>query len=110
MDDALERRTAGGTSYLTGGEGPAVVFLHGIPGSALTGSEVATRLQDEYRVVVPDLRGFGESDPPTCDYYMEGQARGIADLLAELADLRTALNEQAADLDEADYEALFHDL
>lgn len=85
MGDALERRTAGGTSYLTGGEGKTVVFLHGIPGSALTWSEVATRLQDEYRVVVPDLRGFGESDPPTGDYYMEDQARGIGDLLDELA-------------------------
>lgn len=63
MADRLDRRTERGMSYLTGGEGPPVVFLHGIPGSALTWETVATWMQEQYRVIVPDLRGFGQSEP-----------------------------------------------
>ena len=83
MSAQLERRTVDGTSYLTGGEGHPVVFLHGIPGSALTWERVATTLADEYRVVVPDLRGFGHSAPAD-DYYMSGQARALSQLLTAL--------------------------
>lgn len=43
------------------GTGSAVVLLHGIPGSAASWAEVATRLASHYRVLVPDLIGFGES-------------------------------------------------
>ena len=84
MAERLARRTEDGTSYLTGGKGPTLVFLHGIPGSALTWKAVAARLQEQYRVIVPDLRGFGHSDPPVGDYYMAGQARGIKELLEAL--------------------------
>lgn len=84
MANRLNRRVEGGISYLTGGEGPPVVFLHGIPGSALTWEAVATRMQEQYRVIVPDLRGFGQSEPPIGDYYMEGQARAIKELLDAL--------------------------
>lgn len=78
---SLERQETAGTSYLEGGDGPPVVFLHGIPGSAHTWEAVAGELGDAYRVVVPDLRGFGRSAPPDGDYYMEGQARAILELL-----------------------------
>jgi pimeloyl-ACP methyl ester carboxylesterase len=84
MSHELDRRVEDGTSYLTGGEGPTVVFLHGIPGSALTWEPVATRLRDRYRVVLPDLRGFGHSEPPLEDYYMDGQARAVEGLLDAL--------------------------
>lgn len=84
MVDRLDRHTERGTSYLTGGEGATVVFLHGVPGSALTWEAVASRLQEQYRVIVPDLRGFGHSDPSVGDYYMEGQARAIKELLDAL--------------------------
>lgn len=41
-------------------------------------------MQEQYRVIVPDLRGFGQSEPPVGDYYMEGQARAIKELLDAL--------------------------
>lgn len=66
---------------MMGGEGPPVVFLHGIPGSALTWEAVAIRMREQYRVIVPDLRGFGWSEQPVGDYYMEGQARAVKRLL-----------------------------
>lgn len=84
MGDRLDRRVEDGTSFLTGGEGQPVVFLHGIPGSALTWEGVATRMREQYRVIVPDLRGFGHSDPPIGDYYIEGQARAVKALLESL--------------------------
>lgn len=84
MGPQLDRCTIDGTSFLTGGEGPPVIFLHGIPGSALTWEGVATRMQEQYRVILPDLRGFGHSDAPTSDYYMDGQARAIKALLDSL--------------------------
>lgn len=84
MTHDLERRREGPTSYLIGGEGPVVLFLHGIPGSADAWTSVASELQDRYRVIVPDLLGFGRSAPSVDDYYMVGQARAVAALLDAL--------------------------
>ncbi|HEY4609901.1 MAG TPA: alpha/beta fold hydrolase, partial [Ilumatobacteraceae bacterium] len=42
------------------GEGPAVVLLHGFPDShALWRHQVPVLVDAGYRVIVPDLRGFG---------------------------------------------------
>ena len=47
------------------GEGPAVVLLHGFPDShALWRNQVPALLDAGYRVVAPDLPGFGESTRP----------------------------------------------
>jgi pimeloyl-ACP methyl ester carboxylesterase len=58
--------------------------LHGIPGSAHSWEAAGALLVDRYEVIIPDLLGFGKSDPPTADYYMEGQATAIRGLLADL--------------------------
>jgi pimeloyl-ACP methyl ester carboxylesterase len=73
-----------GLGFLEAGQGTPVVLLHGIPGSALTWAAVGERLAGQYRVVIPDLGGFGRSDPPDGDYYMEAQAHGVRALLARL--------------------------
>lgn len=44
-----------------GESGPAVVLVHGIPGSAAVWSQVADELADAHRLFVPDLVGFGAS-------------------------------------------------
>ena len=47
------------------GEGPAVVLLHGFPDSwAMWRNQIPALLEAGFRVVAPDLRGFGESDRP----------------------------------------------
>lgn len=47
------------------GSGPAVVLLHGFPGLAFTWRHQIPVLVDAgYRVIVPDLRGYGLSDIP----------------------------------------------
>jgi len=68
---------------------PAVVLLHGWPGDRADYREVAPLVSAAADVVVPDLRGFGESDKhladPASQYSAAAQARAIAGLIAELA-------------------------
>ncbi len=44
------------------GDGPAVVFTHGLGGSLESWRPAAERLRDRYRVLTWDVRGFGASD------------------------------------------------
>ena len=75
-------------SYDRTGEGPPVVLLHGWPGGRSDYREVVPLLADVADVVVPDLRGFGESDrhpvPPEEGYAGDAQARSVLGLLDEL--------------------------
>ena len=63
--------------YKTGGNGPPLVFLHGIGLDAATVSwrHALPALAEERTVYAPDLPGHGESDKPnrayTTDYYLE---------------------------------------
>jgi len=63
--------------YRTGGEGPPLVFLHGIGLDAATVSwrHALPEMADERTVYAPDLPGHGESDKPdrayTTAYYLE---------------------------------------
>ena len=45
-------------------DAPAVVLLHGFPESHRTWREVAPRLEDRLRLIMPDQRGFAGSDRP----------------------------------------------
>ena len=42
---------------------PAVILLHGFPKSHRTWREIAARLQDDFYLIMPDQRGFGDSAP-----------------------------------------------
>ena len=53
-----------------GGDGPPVLLLHGFPQTHAMWHGVAPQLAKSYRVVVPDLRGYGQSSkPPGTDPY-----------------------------------------
>jgi pimeloyl-ACP methyl ester carboxylesterase len=75
-------------AYDREGSGPPVVLLHGWPGDRADFRDVAPLLSASADVVVPDLRGFGESDKhpeqPARGYSAEAQARSVAGLIAEL--------------------------
>jgi len=50
-------------TYEDAGQGPAIVLIHGSPGMARNWEPVARRLADRYRVLAPNLPGYGGSDP-----------------------------------------------
>ena len=45
-------------------DAPPAILLHGFPETHRTWAQVAERLQDEVRLIMPDLRGFGQTDRP----------------------------------------------
>ena len=45
-------------------DAPAVILLHGFPESHRTWREVAPLLEDRFRLIMPDQRGFAASDRP----------------------------------------------
>jgi pimeloyl-ACP methyl ester carboxylesterase len=49
--------------YAVGGDGPAVVLVHGLGGTIENWRGLAPPLAAEHRVVVPDLPGHGRSAP-----------------------------------------------
>ena len=65
-----------------------VVLLHGWPGDASDYRDVSPLLADKHRLVIPDLRGFGESDRWAVDpdryYSPSAQASSVASLITEL--------------------------
>jgi pimeloyl-ACP methyl ester carboxylesterase len=75
-------------AYDRQGAGPPVVLLHGWPGGRTDFRAVVPLLAGRADVVVPDLRGFGDSDRHPADpgeaYSAAGQARSVAGLLDEL--------------------------
>ena len=71
------------------GQGMPLVLLHGYPQTHLAWEKVAPRLAETFDVIVPDLRGYGDSDCPTPDatyraYSKREMARDIAGLLDAL--------------------------
>ena len=52
---------------LTGGAGPPLLLLHGYPQNHFMWHRVALRLRDHFSLVIPDLRGYGESKGPAPD-------------------------------------------
>jgi haloacetate dehalogenase len=51
-------------NLVTGGSGPPLLLLHGYPQTHLMWRKVAPLLAREFTVVIPDLRGYGDSSKP----------------------------------------------
>lgn len=75
-------------AYDRSGSGAPVVLLHGWPGMRSDYRALTPLLSGEMDVVVPDLRGFGESDRHAVDaaiaYSAAAQARSVVGLMDEL--------------------------
>ncbi|MDF2959462.1 MAG: hypothetical protein K0S39_1197 [Paenibacillus sp.] len=67
--------------YKEKGEGQAVVLLHGFCGSSSYWNKLLPLLPDNYRFIMPDLRGHGNSGAPAGNYTMEVFADDLAELL-----------------------------
>ena len=67
-----------------GGQGPAVVLLHGFGNTGDMWALMAAELAHDHRVAVPDLRGMGLSSHPAGGYDKKTQAADIRSVLAQL--------------------------
>jgi pimeloyl-ACP methyl ester carboxylesterase len=66
--------------YVTAGEGPPVMLLHGWPQTWYEWRHVIGLLASDHRVVAPDLRGFGYSAKPSAGYDAVTMAADLAAL------------------------------
>ena len=87
-------QTEGATIHVRmGGEGPAVIMLHGFADTGDMWAPLAAELARDHMVIVPDLRGMGLSSHPETGYDKKTQggdiARVLDDLKIEKADLVT---------------------
>ncbi len=58
-------KTSGTTiNAVYGGKGSPILLLHGIPETHILWRKVAPLLQQDYFLVIPDLRGYGDSGKP----------------------------------------------
>src|SRR6202162_1560228 len=51
-------------TLVTGGSGPPLLLLHGYPQTHVLWRKVARRLAQDFTLVIPDLRGYGDSSKP----------------------------------------------
>ena len=71
-------QTEGAIIYVrVGGQGPAVVMLHGFADTGDMWAPLAAVLAQDHTVIVPDLRGMGLSSYPEGGYDKKTQAGDI---------------------------------
>ena len=80
-----EIETEGATIHVrVGGQGPAVVMLHGFGDTGDMWAPLAQALAGGHTIVAPDLRGMGLSSHPESGYDKKTQARDVARVLDRL--------------------------
>ncbi|MBA4006202.1 MAG: alpha/beta hydrolase, partial [Delftia sp.] len=83
VDDGVE------INAWVGGQGPALLLVHGHPQTSAIWHRVAPRLAQQFTVVLADLRGYGDSsrpagDPEHVNYSKRTMARDLLRLMARL--------------------------
>ncbi len=65
-------------------DAPVVVLLHGSPGEGAVFTKLAAQLKGQYRLIAPDLPGFGDSTSNIPDYSFRAHAWYVRELLDQL--------------------------
>jgi pimeloyl-ACP methyl ester carboxylesterase len=81
--------------YRIAGEGPVVLLIHGMAGSATTWKHVMPALSERFTVLAPDLLGHGKSDKAKGDYSLGAMASALRDLLVALGYKRATVVGQS---------------
>ena len=92
FEDFEQRRVATSGAELNvmiGGDGPPLVLVHGFPQMHAMWHRVAPDLAQEFTVVAPDMRGYGDSSKPpggerSVAYSKRAMALDIVELMASL--------------------------
>jgi alpha/beta hydrolase fold len=83
--NAQQIATNGTTLYVRiGGQGPAVVMLHGFGDTGDMWAPLAAVLMKDHTIIIPDLRGMGLSAHPDGGYTKKNQGLDIAGILDRL--------------------------
>ena len=70
--------------FAMGGKGPALLLVHGHPHTHIIWRKVAPQLAKNHTVILPDLRGYGDTDKPesTPDHRPYSKKEMAKDLIA----------------------------
>jgi haloacetate dehalogenase len=86
----VEMKTGGAIIRLRhGGSGPPLLLMHGNPLSHVSWYKIAVRLSQNYHVVLPDLRGYGDSSLPEpganhINYSFRAMAQDMVEVMDQL--------------------------
>ena len=78
-------------AYARRGKGTPLVLLHGFPLDHHLWDDVSSLLEDKFELILPDLRGFGESTTVGAPYSMDDYASDIAGLLDQFGIQKAAV-------------------
>ena len=78
-------------AYTDTGVGRPIVLIHGYPFNRSLWNEQVAALSTSYRVIVPDLRGFGESESSPPPATMNRMAQDVAQLMDHLEITRAVI-------------------
>jgi pimeloyl-ACP methyl ester carboxylesterase len=71
-------------NYEDVGDGPVLLLVHGFPLDRTMWTHQIDAFKSDHRLIVPDLRGHGQSEAPRGPYRMDQMADDLRALLAEL--------------------------
>lgn len=78
-------------AYTRKGTGKPLVLVHGYPLDHTIWDEVLPLLENEFDIITPDLRGFGQSEVVESQYKISDMAAEIAGLLDQLGIDKTVI-------------------
>jgi pimeloyl-ACP methyl ester carboxylesterase len=80
--------------FIEAGKGPTLLLIHGYLASHVTWEDALGALSLRFRVIAPDLPGFGESEKPSASRYpytCDAFAESLVDLVAALGLTRVSV-------------------
>ncbi|WP_293265029.1 alpha/beta hydrolase [Neptunomonas sp.] len=74
-------------NLVEGGSGAPLLLLHGYPQTHVIWRDIAKNLMNDFHVICPDLRGYGDSSkPPSADDHLPYSKRVMAQDMVEVMD------------------------